>query len=1177
MKKHLSLFTRSSLFRSYGLGLLILLAVVFVVAYPHLFGQVVFIGDADRLNTFLNIKLAEVIGLKELGEISAWNPNSFMGFNLLGLYWTLPGWQFDSYLHALFPIESFFRNAGYVTFFLLLLSMSSAYAYLYDLTNRRLASLAGACCYGLSSLSLGRLAQVDTAYYSIVLMPLAMLAVRCLVSARWAAWGVVLALCIAIILGMSFLQEAAYILLLLGAYCLYIAITRRRWAPILVFFFAFLAALLLSAPRLLGVAEEFSLMFRTTNQSGTGTMEILRLFHDGIFGRYFEEAWGAMSNQGYNPHEGLQLYSSTVATCMLVFLGLIVDIRRHIIPLAALYSVFAIIAYNLYSWNIKLFWLPGLAIFASFIFWTAVKIRRLRNLPSIFSLNPNGDLTFHILGFPTGICLIVPLALLGGVFIIIAYVAYVWNVKLFWLPGLLVFMGFLSWAIIIWRKMGYRHSNISINPNGDLTLHSLSLKVPHSFMSWVANGWRKIGHRPPIISLNSNGDATFHILAVSVVLAFVLVPAARNMLYLIFFKVDFLHARIVVDALLPFSAIIALTLAGFANLAESSSIQFKRIYMYPAVFIIGLITIGIIHYSVFYWQNSLPITELKFSAKSLISMNLSKAIFLQVLLTMGVFCIGLLFFLKGVLSNRAALIIYVALSSAVIADCVIYAHEKLFGDHTRTFPIAFSGHNYFNAPGDAFTVPSAECRNQLGLALESNNYRSVSLGDPKKYYAFTGPHLSQFWQIRLLDGYPGLPKRLAMLPWVPGIVDLRSLAFRGPQELPWELLSLLGVKYAIPVTENLYYNQQKNIALPADCAGLEIKLLKNPYSVIPRQFFAGQVIPFKDNGTWSSFSAIDTSLIGSGQVELSWWLALRDGDIEVQLRSEDEADYRTIGRLTPMSMARFPVGGLSAGKSYFFRLHKLQTSDKPSVYSDPARFQMPLVEKEAPKITKISSIYRNHISVTWPKAIDESIMRIEIRRGIDGVFTPIADVPASKGVAEITLIEPVKNNAIRIQLLMNGSVSPHSEPVLLSSVANQYSTLIERFFANDAKYTALVEGSVPSGLYFGEGSINASYRGDNARFDFIPSTKKRFLVINEMFHPRWTAKVDGVAASIYPTNYVMLGIPIPAGAKTVELGFNPVLKSFGAKISFTLGILIILTLVFIAFWHRFNKKISTKR
>ncbi len=44
----------------------------------------------------------------------------------------------------------------------------------------------------------------------------------------------------------------------------------------------------------------------------------------------------------------------------------------------------------------------------------------------------------------------------------------------------------------------------------------------------------------------------------------------------------------------------------------------------------------------------------------------------------------------------------------------------------------------------------------------------------------------------------------------------------------------------------------------------------------------------------------------------------------------------------------------------------------------------------------------------------------------------------------------------------------------------------------------------------------------------------RFLVLNELYHPAWRAWVDGREGTIYPTNVVMQGLVMPAGAAAVE-------------------------------------------
>ena len=123
----------------------------------------------------------------------------------------------------------------------------------------------------------------------------------------------------------GFLQEVAYAFLFFGVYALYRSALlashdNRSWlAPVVVMAAASAVALIFSAPRLITIGHEVGLLRRTTTQNYYGYDQILRFFHEGIYGRYFEE--GRLLGHGMNLSEGLQLVSSS-ALSLFVCIGI---------------------------------------------------------------------------------------------------------------------------------------------------------------------------------------------------------------------------------------------------------------------------------------------------------------------------------------------------------------------------------------------------------------------------------------------------------------------------------------------------------------------------------------------------------------------------------------------------------------------------------------------------------------------------------------------------------------------------------------------------------------------------------------------------------------------------------------------------------------------------------------
>ncbi|MEW5949890.1 MAG: YfhO family protein [Thermodesulfobacteriota bacterium] len=86
----------------------------------------------------------------------------------------------------------------------------------------------------------------------------------------------------------------------------------------------------------------------------------------------------------------------------------------------------------------------------------------------------------------------------------------------------------------------------------------------------------------------------------------------------------------------------------------------------------------------------------------------------------------------------------------------------------------------------------------------------------------------------------------------------------------------------------------------------------------------------------------------------------------------------------------------------------------------------------------------------------------------------------------------------------------------------------------------------------------------------VDSVQSGLVVINEGYHPGWTAHIDGKESEILRANYLFMALPLGPGKHYVELSFEPPAFRFGLIIScLTLGALL---LVIIAKWFKYRKE-----
>jgi hypothetical protein len=144
----LSVKIEKSIHPDQAIVLALLAGGIAIVFWEQLVGTAVFIGESDRLNTYLNTRLFEYDALRTYGRVPAWNPTMFGGFPLAALHWINPGTDPIAYLLQLFPRERVYQALGYVSIALVLAACTSAYFYIRDLTRARVPAAIAAFCYG---------------------------------------------------------------------------------------------------------------------------------------------------------------------------------------------------------------------------------------------------------------------------------------------------------------------------------------------------------------------------------------------------------------------------------------------------------------------------------------------------------------------------------------------------------------------------------------------------------------------------------------------------------------------------------------------------------------------------------------------------------------------------------------------------------------------------------------------------------------------------------------------------------------------------------------------------------------------------------------------------------------------------------------------------------------------
>jgi uncharacterized protein YhhL (DUF1145 family) len=1023
----------------------------------HVLGIGTFVGDSDRLNSYLNLRTFEVRTLQE-GASVAWNEYLFMGFGTYGLHYLLPRFDPTLYLEALFPISSLFRVAGYVSLVLLALAGVSAYLFVRDVSYDQFAAFVGSALYALSTFSLVRIAQVDTAYAILIVLPLCLLVLRKIRPGRSPAAVLLLALLLsAMLLGM-FLQEVAYVFLVTGAYALFRGIGRRDWRPVVVFGGAALVATVIAAPRIVSILGEVQGLDRTTTMQMTCPCELLRWFDDGLFGRYPEEALSLQN--GLNLREGLQIYTSTFAA----FLVLIGMLRYRGV----------------------------LGTFASLLFFAALGL------------------------------------VVGSLFDV---------------------------------RTGLLASGMAI---GLLVANAVIVAVVRR-------------RRPAFQRVLDEPDVIFFVLVLALVFAVVLNGTARSILHLAFARMDFTHSRIVIVALLPLVALVAIFLReifGVDAQHETPRSFARHLAIFLAV-AVGLLVL----------VHGLTALAVAVGLAAAMPPRLGTWVYflpsrlVQLLVALGLFLVLLLvarLWALFTLSNTATALVIglrrratgasgstgpwqlvgMVFGSVMVLHALAYTDFQMNGAQAWSYPVPFRLNGYFMAPGDRLRPPSWIGLQALAERLETDAYRVALAQDRRELKVIEPPfepgyaaHLSQFWQLRLVEGYgAGVSQRLASLPWPDETRTLRSLSFSSREHLPWPLLAALNVKYAVVVNEALYYNTaidedgHRREARPSD-----LEILENPLPVAPRHFLAASAVPATPPAAQPperpDVLRLTATVLGPTFVRLDW-IGVPPEDrattFQIEYTPASETVWRTVGIVGPGGRTH-ENRDLVAGTTYRFRVTpcRMGTCVQPGAETTVTTAVEGIVP---PREVAAHATAPDSVRVEWPSAGPDAWYLIEQRAGETPAWEQIGETPVGVPAWDARGLTSLTPYRYRVRTCTPAGCSVHPPP---SAVARAFTPTsgsaaeLRGMLADDVTRESRVDGLAAPATFATDGSLDVQYAGDQILARVEPSQDERLLVLNEAYRPGWIARAGATELAIYPTNTVMRGIIVPPGVSEVELRYRP--------------------------------------
>ncbi|GIJ95678.1 membrane protein [Capnocytophaga stomatis] len=212
----------------------------------------------------------------------------------------------------------------------------------------------------------------------------------------------------------------------------------------------------------------------------------------------------------------------------------------------------------------------------------------------------------------------------------------------------------------------------------------------------------------------------------------------------------------------------------------------------------------------------------------------------------------------------------------------------------------------------------------------------------------------------------------------------------------------------------------------------------------------------------------------------------------------------------------------------------------------------------AAKPKRLQELFDYQISKGNMEVLNMLNVKYVLLRDEKGQTRPMQNEDALGNAWFVSELKNVKTNDEMMANLTK--LNPKKEAIILADDIAKSSFKTKAEFAADSTATISLKSYQPNKLVYESNNQNAG-----------------FAVFSEMHYPYgWKATIDGKEEEYYRVNYLLRGMPIPAGKHTIVFEFEPEVVTTGSTIALMGNILLVLLLLGGVFWEIKTRKTQQK-